>query len=138
MALVLTQEGAQVLWQQLLGIYNIGNPFVRLFGQAVAPSHGDTLATYTPLELAVGGYAPLQLIAPSLNWQITVLPSGAQAVYPVLTWNFSTSARVFGYWLNDASGQYSLVAEAFPASYLVSGVPGAFSLQLPLSLTSQP
>lgn len=138
MALVATQEGCMALWQQLLGLYAIGNPVVRLLGQAYAPQHTDTLATYAPLEVVGAGYAPIQLANPRPNWQITPLPNGAQAAYPTLSWSFTAAVTVYGYWLNDATATYSLWAEAFASPFVFGPAGGVLNLTLPPTLTSQP
>lgn len=138
MALVATQEGCSALWRQLLGLYAIGAPVVRLLGQAYLPQHTDTLATYAALEVQGSGYAPVQLANPFPNWQVTQLPNGAQAAYPVLSWSFTGPVSVYGYWLNDASGTYSLWAEALAQPFVLGASGGPFQLQLAPTLTSQP
>jgi hypothetical protein len=137
MSLVATQEGCSALWQQILGIRAIGAPWVRLFGQAWTPSHTDTIATYAAVELAVGGYSPVSLKG-GINWQVSALPNGAQAFWPLVQWSFIAGCTVYGYWLNDASNMYSLVAEAFAAPFSFGAAGGPFQLQLPLTLTSLP
>lgn len=138
MSLVATQEGCAALWQQLLGLYAIGAPVVRLLGQAYQPQHTDTLATYAARELVAAGYAPIQLLNPFPNWQVTELANGAQAAYPGVVWNLPSGATIYGYWLNDASGTFSLWAEAFATPYNVTALAPTFTLVLSPTLTSQP
>lgn len=138
MSLVVTQEGAIRLWQQLLKIVDIGYPIVHLFGAAHTPAHTDTEATYAALELSVAGYAAIQLTQPGANWTIAAIGAGAQASYLVLNWTFTAGCSVYGYWLSDSTNTYSLWGEAFASPFVYGSSGGPLSLQLQPYLASNP
>lgn len=139
MALVLTQEGGLQLWKYLLGISPAIIPAVHLFGAAHSPAHTDTESTYAAIELAGGGgYAPISLSGPTVNWTLGKIPAGAQATYISISWTFTGTQNIFGYWLSDPANMYSLWAEAFAAEYQFPANGGVFTLVLPPTLTSQP
>jgi hypothetical protein len=136
--IVVTQEGAIALWRAMLGIAPIGYPYVRLFGTAHTPAHGDTDSTYAAIELAVAGYAPIQLTSPAANWTLAPIGAGAQATYLTLAWSFGAACTVYGYWLDDGSHTYSLWAEAFPSPFVFGVSGGPLTLQLVPWLASWP
>jgi hypothetical protein len=137
--LVLTQEGAQVLWQWMLGIAPAGGAWVGLFGAAHVPTHADTLATYQAIELAGGaGYSRQQLSRLSTGWLIQGAPGGAQATPTSLSWVFSGVRNIYGYFLVDSAQQYALWAEQFAGPFPIGSAGGVFVLNLPTTLTSQP
>lgn len=137
--LVVTQEGATLLWQWMLGILTPTNPIVHLFGSAHTPAHTDTESTYAAIELpSANGYAPIVLTSPGTNWTITPDPVGAKATHTAISWTFTAALTVYGYWLSDNSGTISLWAEAFNPAYVFLAGGGVFPLTLPPLLFSQP
>lgn len=138
MSLVLTQEGAFEIWSQILGISSIGYPWVHLYSALHAPAHTDTYATYGAIELAVGGYAPIQLASPATTWTIAPIGAGAQAVHLTISWLVTGACSIDGYWLADASNTYSLWAELFGVVYTYPAGGGTFQLTLPPWLASSP
>lgn len=136
MSLVVTQEGADRLWRQILGLASLGVPQLHLYGSSHVPAHTDTYSTYASIELAVSGYAPVAL-APG-NWTLAPVAAGAQATYNTISWTFNGACTVFGYWVADAANQYALFAEQFVNSFVYTSSGGMFSLILPPTLTSTP
>lgn len=136
--IVVTQEGASRLWLQMLGIANLGFPWVHLFANNYAPTHTDTYNTYSAMELVVGGYTPLQLVNPAANWTVAAISAGAQATYVTLTWTFTGACQFYGYWVADASNTYSIWAEAFSTPYVYTATGGPFNLLLQPWLASNP
>lgn len=139
MAMVLTEEGAGVLWNQILQISSIGNPIVHLYGSAYSPVHTDTYATYAALELdTVHGYSPIAYTLPAAVQSVTPIGAGAQATLVTVSWNFSFAYTIYGYWISDQTNTYSIVAEEFGEVYTWS--PGAwmFYFSFPPWLASQP
>lgn len=122
--LTVTQEGASLLWQQILGLGSIGAPWVHLFVAPYVPQHADTYATYAALEVPLGnGYAPIQLTPPAVNWSIAPIGAGAQAQYQTIMWAFTAGTTVRGYWIADSTNSYSLWAENWgnPQFYPAAG-----------------
>lgn len=136
--LTVTQEGAIRIWQATLGILPIGYPFVHLYGASHVPIHTDTDSVYAAIELAVAGYAPIQLTSPGADWTLTPIGAGAQAAYLTLSWNFTAPCTVYGYWLDDGPRVYSLWAEQFPSPFVYGAGGGPLTLQLLPWLASYP
>jgi hypothetical protein len=135
---VLTQEGAMALWRQLLKIKDVGIPYVHLLGQAHSVVHADTIGSLQAVELVVAGYAPIQLTSPQTSWQLTTLAAGAQAQYPVVTWQLTAACTVYGYWLSDAAFQNSLWGETIASPIVLGPGGGPVQLQLMPTLISPP
>lgn len=138
MPLVATQEGTSLLWQWILGILPPSLPIVHLIGSAFTPEHVSTMADYTAVELVVDGYAPIILTAPAANWALAPIPAGTQATHVQISWTFTGSCVVYGYWLSDNSDATALWGETFASPYPFSVGGGFFPLSLPFTLTSQP
>lgn len=138
MSLVVTQEGAAQLWFQILSISSIGYPWVHLFNTRLTPQHTDTYSTYSEHEIAITGYAPIQLTSPGANWTTSFIPAGAQTQHNTLSWLFTGGGTVDGFWLSDASNTYSLWAELFAVEYTYPLTGGTFQLTLPPWLASCP
>lgn len=137
--IVVTIEGASVLWQQILKIVDIGYPFVHLIGAAHTPQHSDTEGTFHGVEVPLGnGYAPIQLTQPGANWSFTSVLSGVQAQYLTLTWGFTAAVTIFGYWLSDGTQTYSLWGEAFAGQFTYGPGGGQFNLTMQPWLASWP
>lgn len=135
----LTNEGAVLLWQDILGLASIGYPNVHLFGTAHVPAHTDTESTYAAIELPGGiGYAPIALTNPGVDWTLTPIGAGAQAAYLLLTWTLTGAASIYGYWLSDQTNTYSLWAEEFATPFIYGSGGGAFNLQLVPWMASAP
>lgn len=139
MALVVTQEGAGVLWNQILGIASIGHPYLHLFGSAHSPAHTDYEAIFHAIELpTAAGYAPILITPPGDIASIAPITPGALMTTVPFVWYFTTAYTVYGYWLSDQTNTYSLLAEELAVVYTWTPGPWSFQLTLPIWLASQP
>jgi len=139
MALVVTQEGALALWQQILDIGGgIGFPVLHLLGASYAPLHTSTLANFAANELAVAGYAPVSLINPTTDWSLTPIGAGNQAQYLLITFTFTAACTIYGYYLSDSADSVSLWGEEFSTPFVYGTLGGSFGIQLINWLASQP
>lgn len=138
MAIVLTEEGGQVLWNTILGLTPAaGLPRVHLLGANHAIAHSDTETVLVASEASGAGYAPI-LVSPAASWVVATLADGAQATYPTLTWTFTSAITIYGYWLSDNTNTYSLFGETFTNPFIYTSSGGVFLLNLLSYLVSQP
>jgi hypothetical protein len=139
MSAVLTQEGGIFLWQYILGINPVQPLVCHLFGASHTPLHTDRQADFAAIELPTGGgYQPIILTNPSVDWTLAPIAQGAQATYLQLQWSITNAVQVWGYWLSDFNNHYALWAEQFAPPDAPYHMPGVFELLLPPTLTSSP
>lgn len=139
MSLVVTQEGATRLLQWMLGISPTAKQTCHLLGQPYTPLHTSLLSNFAANEVTgVAGYSPSPIISPNPYWTLSGLPTGAEATYIILSWTFLAAVTIYGYYLSDDTLGVSLWGELLGASYPYDSSGGVFSLQLPVTLTSQP
>jgi hypothetical protein len=137
--IVVTQEGAAVFWDYILGLALAQNPFCHLIGTPFTPGHTNTLATFAALELPLAnGYAPIQLTNPGANWTFAAVAAGTTATYKTLNWLFTGALTVYGYFLSDDSNHISWWGEQLIPAYTFPAGGGPFQLQLPPYLISCP
>jgi hypothetical protein len=136
---VMSQEGALLLWQYILGIVGIVQPTVHLMGSSYNPLHTSTLTNFAANELAVAnGYAPKQLTSPGANWSFTTQAAGELATYLMLSWTFTASLTVYGAYISDDGNLKSWGGQLFTPSYAFPAGGGLFTLLTPLTLLSCP
>lgn len=139
MALVVTQEGASLCWDYILGAAGAGYPVLHLIGAPHTVVHGDTLASLAAVELVVSGYAPIPL-SPSSGWTIVTISNGAKASYPQVFWSFGGLCTVYGAYYTNLGGSISLWGDNFtdngPYNYPSTG--GLFYFTPIYTLTSLP
>lgn len=137
MALVLTQEGAKLLWQWWVGVTPPTTPILHLLGSAFTPLHTSVYGDFAGHELAGGGYGPIA-IPGGLSWTISTIPQGAQATQDVGPFGLTTIVNIYGYWLGDVTSMVSLWGEQFSPPYAFNPLGGPLFLDLFPQLVSLP
>ncbi len=126
MALLGIEEGIQAfLFPNALN-NGTTNLKLHLYTNNLTPAAADVLASYT--ECADASYAAVALTAAS--WVLSSISGPkAQAAYPTVTFTFTSSAVLYGYYITDSATTKVIIAEKF------SGAPITFGPTLPLALT---
>jgi hypothetical protein len=139
MGIVVTQEGALLLWQYMLGFYAApGYPLLCLLGTNHTVVHTDTIATLTAQEFAATGYSRITMTVPGSVASVAKITNGAQVTYNLFTFNFTGSGTIYGYFVLDPTLTYSLYGENFASSFVYAAGTNVFNLLLPPTLTSPP
>lgn len=138
MDLVLTQEGALILWQYMLGILTPAAPVLHLLGSAFTPSHTSTYANFAANELSVQGYSPVSLKAPANPWSFLQISQGQEAVNQPGPFTFGGPCTVYGWWLSDATNTHALFGAAWSPPYPFGPLGGQFFVAMQPSLISVP
>lgn len=137
--IVVTLEGAALLWQWMLRILNPTYPYLHLIGSTHTVIHTDTESTLAAVEVGAGlGYAPVSLTNPTADWTLASIGSGVQATYLPVSWTFTGSVSVYGWWLSDGGDAVSLYGETFSGPFVFPSTGGTFTLILSPWLASYP
>jgi hypothetical protein len=130
------QLGEILMLQYIVGLAEAGNPVLHLYGNlnpnpANDPTDSTVVSDLT--ECTSAGYTPITLV--SNQWTVQQTGGVTTAVYSEQTFNFTTAARVYGYFITDTAG-HLLWLEKFPtAPYDVPIDGGSISVLPELSLT---
>jgi hypothetical protein len=136
--LVLTQEGALLLWKYLLGITVAAAPELHLLGSPFTPLHTSVYANFAAHELVVPGYSPVVLAAPPTPWAFLGIPQGQEAINQPAPWTFGGACTVYGWWLSDNLRAHALFGGAWTPPYTFTDLGGQFYVALQPSLISTP
>lgn len=112
MALVVTNQGEQLLLDAFTGKTAGQNLVLRLFTSNTTPAETDTEATYT--EAAGNGYAAITLTA--ANW--TTTPGApTNTAYAEQTFTFTGAlGNVYGYYFTQVTSGKLVLAERFTSA----------------------
>lgn len=105
-------RGEILLLQYIVGLVNAGNPVLHLYSNNVTPNDSTVIGDLTELSGATG-YAPITLV--SSNWTTTQVAGVTTAVFSEQTFEFSTDATSYGYYVTTTGNQL-LWLERFSAS----------------------
>jgi len=131
-----TQEGAVFLVNVWTNVLPWRSWKIHLFGAGIIPAHTDTLALYAARELVAPGYAPIDLMGGSPPWTNGPYTYGATFQHDPVTWTFTGAATVYGYYLADQFGTWSIWSEIFGTPYVYGAAGGGFGIQLIPNLIS--
>jgi len=123
MALVVPAIAEIVLLNYIVNKVAPGNPVLHLYTNS--PTLADALTTATITEATQAGYAPITLA--SAGWTTTNVGNVVTAVYSEVTFTFTTSATLMGYWVSTTAGAL-LWAEAFSGSFALPVSGGTVSI----------
>jgi hypothetical protein len=130
MGLVLTQEGARVLWNSIFDFTAMPPYFLlHLLGDPYQPVHTSTLAILGTHELAVGGYSPLPVVTdPVAGPTVVIIPQGGQLIAVVGPYPLAEVVTIYGYYLSYQGS--SVWAEHWTTPFAFDPVNGPFYVTL--------
>lgn len=115
MALVVPNQGEQIILEAAVGKTAGQNLIQRLFTSNTTPAETDTEATYT--EAAGNGYAPITFTP--ANWTFTA-GNPSTLAYAQQTFPFTGAlGNVYGHYFTQATSGKLLMAERFTGAPLV-------------------
>ena len=138
MNLVQTQEGAEYVWQVVLGAHPGPGLRVHLLGSPYTPAHNSTEASFAAAELAVAGYAPLALGPGLTGWTVIPIAQGGQATNQQAQWAFGAACTVYGGWMELIGTGYSWFGWLFDSPFIFGAAGGPFYLVASPTLISVP
>lgn len=115
-----TKAGDKLFLEYMLGNAAPGAFVVRLFQNNYTPTYDDVPSDYTEATLA--GYAAVTLSAGT--WVYTAADPYSHADYPQITWTFTGSGSLYGYYITDTANTTVFIAEVFgggPFTYPSAG-----------------
>ena len=104
MALLVPNVGEKEMLERILN--GSDNLQLHLFQVDHVPAEADTVTSYD--EVSTGGYASKSLDA---TWNISGDPT--EGSYPQVSFDFTGSATIYGYYVTDNGGSILLWAERF-------------------------
>lgn len=115
MTLLSPDPSRLLLLKYMTGNVVPGSPIAHLYTNNRTPATSDTIANYT--ESSVSGYTAST--ATSASWTFTTVASVDSALYPAITFTFSSSETLYGYYITNPGSVTLLWAELFssPISY---------------------
>jgi len=137
-SLIVTQEGAELLFQYGLQYNSKIQAIAHLIGSPYTVAHASTQATLAAKELVVAGYSPLTLVSPASPWSLIALANGYELVNQPPPWTFNGACTVYGWWLASGAGTYSLFGALWDTPYVFGAAGGQFYAVFSPTLTSLP
>ncbi len=107
MALVVPDQGELLMLHYILGLANAGNPVLHLYRLDSTVDDNSVFTTFSSGEVTSAGYGAITLA--STSWTTTQLASVSTGIFSQVTFNFTTDAKVYGYWLNSTTATTSLL-----------------------------
>lgn len=133
MALVVPDiKGEILLLQYIVGLVNADNPVLHLYANDVVPSDSTVMGDLTQVAGSTG-YAPITLL--SNNWTTTQASGVTTAVYSEQTFNFTTDATAYGYYITDGSNQLLWLERFSGAPFDIPDGGGTISITTKLTLS---
>ena len=96
------QKGEILLLQYIVGMVNADNPVLHLYANDVVPTNTSIITDLTEVAGSTG-YAAITLL--SNQWTTTQSTGVTTAVYSEQTFNFTTAATTYGYYVTNAANQ---------------------------------
>ena len=103
MALVVPDVSEIVLLQYIVNITSAGDPVLHLYSNDLTPAEATPGPGTSggPTQSTAAGYAAITLTGS--NWTTTLASGVSTAVYPGVTFSFTTGASPYGYYVTDTS-----------------------------------
>lgn len=139
MAIVVPNTSDQLMLSFILNKYTTdgssptgnGDRKLKLFSNNLVPSKTTVLADIA--EVTASGYSEITLIGS--NWVISNIDGVNIAEYPMLTFNITDSAYVFGYYITDDPGAELIWLERFStAPFQLPSGGGVINITLKITL----
>lgn len=133
MALVIPNVSEVKLLNNLLNISAPTNTILHLYSNNLTPSSTTVIGDVT--EVASGGYAAITLT--STSWTVATSGGGVStASYPEQTFNITTSATIYGYYITNLAGDLLWLERFTAAPFQLPGSGGQILITSQLSLNS--
>jgi hypothetical protein len=128
----LDQKGEILLLQYIVGMVNAGNPVLHLYANDVTPSDSTVIGDLSQIAGSTG-YAPVTLL--SNQWTTTQAGGVTTAVYSERTFNFTTDATGYGYYVTDQSNNLLWLERFSGAPFQLPSSGGSISVTPKLVLS---
>ena len=133
MALVIPNASEVKLLNNLLNISAPTNTILHLYSNNLTPSSTTVIGNVT--ETASGGYAAITLT--SSSWTVATSGGGiTTASYAEQTFNITTSATIYGYYITNLAGDLLWLERFTAAPFQLPGSGGQVLITSQLSLNS--
>jgi hypothetical protein len=133
MALVIPNASEVKLLNNLLNISSPTNTILHLYSNNLTPSSTTVIGDVT--ETASGGYAAITLT--SSSWTVATSGGGiTTASYAEQTFNITTSATIYGYYITNLAGDLLWLERFTAAPFQLPGSGGQVLITSQLSLNS--
>lgn len=133
MALVIPNASEVKLLNNLLNISAPTNTILHLYSNNLTPSSTTVVGDVT--ETASGGYAAITLT--SSSWTVATSGGGiTTASYAEQTFNITTSATIYGYYITNLAGDLLWLERFTAAPFQLPGSGGQVLITSQLSLNS--
>jgi hypothetical protein len=133
MALVIPNASEVKLLNNLLNISAPTNTILHLYSNNLTPSSTTVIGDVT--ETASGGYAAITLT--SSSWTVATSGGGiTTASYAERTFNITTSATIYGYYITNLAGDLLWLERFTAAPFQLPGSGGQVLITSQLSLNS--
>jgi hypothetical protein len=133
MALVIPNASEVKLLNNLLNISAPTNTILHLYSNNLTPSSTTVIGDVT--ETASGGYAAITLT--SSSWTVATSGGGiTTASYAEQTFNITTSATIYGYYITNLAGDLLWLERFTAAPFQLPGSGGQVLITSQLSLNS--
>lgn len=132
MALVIPDVGEVVLLSNMLNKVAPTNTVLRLYSNNLTPSSTTVLGDIT--QVTATGYSAITLTA--ATWTVATTLGVTTASYPEQTFNITTAATVFGYYITNVGGDLLWIERFTAAPFQLPGSGGQILITAQISLNS--
>jgi hypothetical protein len=133
MALVIPNVSEVTLLNNMLNVATPTNTILHLYSNNLTPSSTTVVGDVT--EVTSGGYAAITLT--SLSWTVATSGGGiTTASYAEQTFNITTSATVYGYYITNVAGDLLWLERFTAAPFQLPGSGGQVLITSQVSLNS--
>lgn len=132
MALVIPNVGEVVLLSNMLNKVAPQNTVLHLYSNNLTPDENTVIGDIT--EVTSTGYSAITLT--SSSWTVATGGGVATASYAQQTYNITTSATVFGYYITNTSGDLLWLERFSAAPFQLPGSGGQILITTQISLNS--
>jgi hypothetical protein len=133
MALVIPNVSEVTLLNNMLNVATPTNTILHLYSNNLTPSSTTVVGDVT--EVTSGGYAAITLS--SLSWTVATSGGGiTTASYAEQTFNITTSATVYGYYITNVAGDLLWLERFTAAPFQLPGSGGQVLITSQVSLNS--
>jgi hypothetical protein len=132
MALVVPDVGEVKLLSYMLNKLAPGNDVLRLFTNNLTPSSTTVIGDIT--QATGGGYSAITMT--SASWSVATVAGVTTASYPEVTFSFTTSATVYGYYVTNIAGDLLWLERFTAAPFQLPNSGGQILITSQISLNS--
>ena len=133
MALVIPNVSEVTLLNNMLNVATPTNTILHLYSNNLTPSSTTVVGDVT--EVTSGGYSAITLT--SLSWTVSTSGGGiTTASYAEQTFNITTSATVYGYYITNVAGDLLWLERFTAAPFQLPGSGGQVLITSQISLNS--